>query len=544
MDKRAVLYARCSGDDRGKDGRNLEGQLDLARQYAISKGYEIVEEIAEDDRGASGAAFELEGLNRVREMAAAGDFDVLVPREIDRLSRNLAKQLIVEEELRRAGVGIEYALAEYPDTPEGRLSKHIRATIAEYEREKIMERMNRGRYLTVKAGNVITHGLGPYGYRVEEKDGKRTLVIDEAEAQIVRAIFIWYVWGDGNGDGPLGAYAIAQRLEGVPTRADMVTTNHYNKKRGVGQWAKTTLCKMIGNETYAGTWYYRKRGNNGKPNPANEWIAVSVPAIVSRELWEAAQLRVLANRHKAHNGGERHEYLMSGHLACGDCGSAMCRRTGHDPRTGKAYRYYSCRSRIRDNAHWNLDCELPIVPADPVDEAVWDWVKSFLSDPAELAAALDSHRAKQERRIRPLADRVLVIDDLLADNRRQLGRLLDLYIAGDFSKEMLSDRKARLETTIAGLDRERAALAAQLEEKSLAPEQILDIQTFAEKVRQGMEGADADFALRRRIIERLQVEGTLTVEDGEFLLYVRCLLGAVEVPRLPIAYTKSRRGAA
>ena len=39
MTKRAVLYARVSGDDRGNDGRNLAGKLELAREYAMSKGY-------------------------------------------------------------------------------------------------------------------------------------------------------------------------------------------------------------------------------------------------------------------------------------------------------------------------------------------------------------------------------------------------------------------------------------------------------------------------------------------------------------------------
>ena len=102
--KRAVLYARVSGDDRGNDGRNLTGQLDMCREHALKREWDIVAELAEDDRGASGASFELPQLDRVREMAQAGDFDVLVVREIDRLSRNLAKQLIVEEELRRAGL--------------------------------------------------------------------------------------------------------------------------------------------------------------------------------------------------------------------------------------------------------------------------------------------------------------------------------------------------------------------------------------------------------------------------------------------------------
>jgi len=84
--KRAVLYARVSGDDRGKEGRNLAGQLATGRKYAQEHGYVIVEELSEDDRGASGAEIDLPELNQIREMAEAGDFDVLVVREIDRLS--------------------------------------------------------------------------------------------------------------------------------------------------------------------------------------------------------------------------------------------------------------------------------------------------------------------------------------------------------------------------------------------------------------------------------------------------------------------------
>ena len=54
MNKRAVLYARVSSDDRGKDGRNLAGQLEMCRDYAVENGWQIVAELSEDDRGASG----------------------------------------------------------------------------------------------------------------------------------------------------------------------------------------------------------------------------------------------------------------------------------------------------------------------------------------------------------------------------------------------------------------------------------------------------------------------------------------------------------
>ena len=193
MNSRAVTYARVSGDDRVKDGRNLSGQLDICREHALKKGYMIVAELSEDDRGASGVSFELPALNQALEMAKNGEFDVLVVREIDRFARSLAKQLIIEQEFRRYGVQIEYVMGEYPDTPEGSLNKNIKAVIAEYERLKINERMIRGRRQKIKAGNVIIHGKPPYGYRLEEIDGKSKLVVNEDEAQIVKMIYHMYL---------------------------------------------------------------------------------------------------------------------------------------------------------------------------------------------------------------------------------------------------------------------------------------------------------------------------------------------------------------
>ena len=169
----------------------------MCRDYVTAQGYQIVAELADDDRGASGASFELPRLNHIRDLAAAGGFDVLVVREIDRLSRSLAKQLIVEEELKPNGVLIEYVLAVYEDTPEGNLMKHIRATIAEYEREKIKERIVRGRVLKVKSGSVLVYSRPPYGYRVIQQNGKWVLEIDEKEAPVVRTMFAWYTGSAG-----------------------------------------------------------------------------------------------------------------------------------------------------------------------------------------------------------------------------------------------------------------------------------------------------------------------------------------------------------
>lgn len=83
MTKRAILYARVSKDDRAKEGRNLEGQLTMCRDYARDKGWPVVAEFAEDDRGARSAELDLPKLNQIREMAQAGAFDILVTRKLD-----------------------------------------------------------------------------------------------------------------------------------------------------------------------------------------------------------------------------------------------------------------------------------------------------------------------------------------------------------------------------------------------------------------------------------------------------------------------------
>ena len=505
---RAVLYARVSGDDRGKDGRNITGQLEMCRNHALKRSWRVVAELAEDDKGASGAAFELPQLSQALEMAQERDFDVLVVREVDRLSRNLAKQLIVEEELKRAGVQIEYALAEYPDTPEGRLNKHIRATIAEYEREKINERMIRGRRQKVKAGSIVCCPHPAYGYRKSEVEGKTTLVIHEEEARIVRLIFELYVVGDGE-RGPISIRKIAQKLTEmhVPTRAD---TSAIRKKRGYGKWVPSTIGSMLRNETYAGIWHWGS-------DPATR-LSVDVPAIVSREMWEAAQVKRKTNKQWAKRN-TKYEYLMGRRVYCGECGLKMTSR----PNTG-GNRYYVCPAS-KDPTNIGRECSAPNFRADHTDAVVWDWIKSFLTDPDALAAGLQEVSQARERENAPLRDRLAVVDDLIADSQGQLERLLDLYLSGDFPKEALTDRKARLEKTISALEQERTGLVAQLETQVLSAEQIQSIQEFAAKVGENLEAMDADFDARRRIIEELDVWATLAVEDEQKVVYARCIIG-------------------
>ena len=318
-------------------------------------------------------------------------------------------------------------MGEYLDTPEGNLNKHIRATIAEFEREKIKERMTRGRRNVVKGGRILIQKRPPYGYRTvtEEHNGKKVVVgleVHEPEARIIRFIFQWYTVSDESGD-LLSTYDIADKLTGmnVPTWADVHSENGTtvgNRKRGFGDWSPATISKILKNPTYAGTWIYGKRGAHGVRNPAESLISVQVPPIIPAVILEKAQTQLKKNTITAKRNADHDRYLMRFALQC-CCGyGAVCRATVVDR---KPYLYYFCITSNRGVAH--SYCGLPQFRADHIDALVWDWLKDWFKDPADLRRKLEAYKAEQDKINAPILALLKTNDDLIADNQAQLGRI-------------------------------------------------------------------------------------------------------------------------
>jgi hypothetical protein len=187
------------------------------------------------------------------------------------------------------------------------------------------------------------------------------------------------------------------------------------------------------------------------------------------------------------------------------------------------YLYYHCPSMEFDMVKGK--CNTPHFRADHVDMLVWEWLKSWLRNPDDLECKLRAYKAEREKVNAPILTFLDTNETLLQENQAQLKRLLDLYLAGDFEKDMLLERKKRLEDTITKLEQEHQRLAAQLEQNSLGDNEIEEIITFAHKLSQGLEKADASFEARRHIIELLDVRVVLTVEDGEKIVYATFILG-------------------
>lgn len=515
MSKRAILYARTSGDDGKNATSSIDGQLDLCREYANGQGWRVVRELSEDERGVSGARFDAPALNCALELAQSGEFDVLVVRDMDRFARKLAKQLVIEEQFRRAGVDVVYVLEEYADSPEGRLSKHIRATIAEYEREKIKERTLRGRRRSAKRGNVILGGNGaPYGYRKVEKDGRVTLEIVEDEAAIVSMIFDWYT-REG-----LSVRGVVRRLTsmGIPTPADKEGKKN-PKKRGFGEWSVSGVNYILRREAYTGTWWYgRYNPHMHLHNPKEHCIAVTVPAIIDNKTWQLAEKRRAQNKAMAARN-TRHDYLLRALLRCGRCGSAITAQAMSTP-NGRPNLYYRC-SAFGDKIR-RQSCDMRHFRADAVDRVVWEWVKSIFSNPGAIRHNAELYRAKQAELKKPIHDQLSVTDQLLKQNRQELENALGLYLKGGILQEMLLNEKERLEARIKALETERSELISELEADTITDEQIASLEAFAGEVGEGLTEGDDNFSTRRRLIEWLGLKGKLLDVDGVQMVKVDC----------------------
>jgi len=536
MTKRAVLYARVSGDDRHTEGRNLEGQLEACRQYALERGYAIVEELAEDVRGASGIDMGLAQLNRLLDMAQADQFDVLVVREVDRLARDMGKLYVIENRLKLCGVAVEYARGQYTDDVWGVSRKGLDALVAQIQWYDITQRLQRGRRQSVKAGNVNVGAHPPYGYQVAEQDGRRVLEVYEAEAAIVRLIYAWYV--DGSADeGPMTIYRVRERLDQIGAPTYSLRGKGAGRRREAGRlrhWTRSTVYQILTNETYAGTWYYGKTRTEKRivagqekevtvTNPRESWLAVEVPAIVTREQWDAAQEQLERNRRRSPR--KKYAYLLSGRVVCGLCDHKVA-GSGLSSPGGRTYTYYRCPAS-KNPEDYRASCSLPAFDSSAVDAAVWAWLQGWLVDPEQLQDGLEEHRNGDPDRLQLVRDQLARLDREMARTREDRELILDLYVAREFSRAELLQRVRRLEDLLAAQEARQRELQAVVDADQANRDRVRTLQQFADRVRSTLSVAEADFATRERLVNELDLEVTLRTVGEECEIWITRLLGEV-----------------
>jgi len=267
----AALYARVSTEKQEKD-ETIASQLDALHRAATEGGYEVAPEHIFVDAHHSGARLDRPALDKLRDLAAEGMFEAVLVYSPDRLARQYAHQVIVIEELSRAGCHVVFLNHAFGQSPEEQMLLQIQGVFAEYERALIKERLRRGRLFAARQGRAAW-GNPPYGYTYIPKTDTtpQQLMVQEAEAEIVRQMYRWLI------EEELSSYAIEKRLvtQRVPTRA--------GNKRG---WCQSTVIGILRNPLYKGEGYYNRSCRAVSSRPARRRAEASrAPRHRSRASW-------------------------------------------------------------------------------------------------------------------------------------------------------------------------------------------------------------------------------------------------------------------
>src|SRR3954451_22697310 len=505
-----AIYARVSSDQQTAD-KTIASQLAALEARLAREGLRVAPEHRFLDEGYSGATLVRPALERLRDAAAAGALDRVYVHSPDRLARRYAYQVLLMDELRRAGVEIVFLNRAIGLSPEDDLLLQVQGMVAEYERAKILERSRRGKRHAAREGTVSVLSGAPYGYRyIGKRDGGgcARYRIDEEEARIVRLIFGWV----GRDRVSIGEVCRRLQRQGYLTRG------------GKRAWDRTTVWGILKNPAYAGAAAFGKtrvgpravrlragRGGSEQPRrayrvygvPPAEWLRVPVPALIDGGLFEAVREQLEENRRRNRQGARGQRYLLQGLLVCRRCGYAYYGKAISLPAAkGKprAYAYYRCCGSDAHRFGGQRVCSNAQVRADRLDAAGWHQVERLLRDPARIATEYE-RRLDEARRRGSDGPELDVVEAQIAKLRRAMARLIDGYADGLIDKAEFEPRITGLRQRIKGWEEQAASLRDEAALRGTLSLIIGRLEDFAQRVRGRM--AEVDWSLQRDLIRTL-----------------------------------------
>ena len=325
---RAVIYARYSSAN--QRDCSIEQQVAKCRELAARLGLTVID--VYEDRAISGKTDRRPNFQRMMKDADLRQFDVVLAWKSNRMGRNMLQAMTNEERLRDNGIRTVYAEEDFDDTAAGRFALRNMMNVNQFYSENMAEDITRG--LMDNASKCLSNGSLPLGYKPGDD---RHVVLDEAEAAIVQEIFTRVSCYE-----PFIDIARDLNRRGIKT------------KKG-SEWGRSSFHTICRNERYRGIYIYRDVRIEG-----------GMPRIVSDELFYKVQevLKVKKNPQGRRKRSGYEEYLLTGKLFCGHCGSPMTGIAGTS-KTGAMHYYYTCQKRRTDHS-----CDKKAVRRDQIERAV------------------------------------------------------------------------------------------------------------------------------------------------------------------------------
>jgi site-specific DNA recombinase len=285
------------------------------------------------DEGISAKTTNRPAFQRLMRDIELGRIDTVMFTELSRLSRSLKDFLNIFEFAQRHACDLVCLKTEIDTTsPYQGLVTKILIVFSEFEREMTSHRTAVNAYERSKRG-LANGGQVLLGYRRDKKH-KGRLLIEETEAEVVRAIFQTYA-----------------REKSIRRTTDRIKERFEGKSPRLKRITPGKIYSALNNKGYIGIRQINTHSKEGREEVPAAWAP-----IVTERLFQKAQTILKSNTVRYHRRGPEHYlYLLSGLLACGKCGQRLQGRSAYSS-NGK--RYYSHRSKCPEGGLDRIDAEM------------------------------------------------------------------------------------------------------------------------------------------------------------------------------------------
>lgn len=516
------------------DGYSLDAQRARMKAYADFNDFEIVGEY--EDAGKSGKSIEgrMQFTQMMEDVKTGKDnVSYILVFKLSRFGRNAADVLSTLQIMQDFGVNlicVEDGIDSSKDA--GKLMISVLSAVAEIERENIRVQTMEGRIQKAREGKW-NGGFAPYGYQLVNG----VLEINEEEAVAIRTIYDQYVNTD------IGSNGISKYLENHGIRK-------IQRQNGKNPLFDAHLVRLIlKNPVYCGKIAYGRRKTEKVHGTRNEYRLVEQDkfllvdglhkAIVSEEIWNAAQAKLIAQAKKyehVNKGKSERTHLLSGIVKCPICGVGMYgNKSIKHRKDGTKYKdffYYGCKHRSMQRGH-KCDYKKQI-REELLDDAVAEVIVKLVSNPnfAKMmqekinmkvdTTAIDQEITNYEKQLRQdyciKSKLIEEIDNLNPDDKHYIRRKSDL----DDRLYGMYDKIEELELQLIDARAKKTAIEAE----KITGDNIYKVLIYFDKLYFAMNDVE-----RRQLIEALIAEIQIYEErkdNGQWLKSIRFKLPIID----------------
>lgn len=367
--KKSAIYVRVSTTHQiDKDSLPLQknDMINYSKFILGIEEYEIFEDAGFSGKNTDRPAFQ-EMFKRIKQ----GEFSHLLVWKIDRISRNLLDFCSMYDELKRYNCTFISKNEQFDtSTAMGEAMLKIILVFAELERKLTGERVTS--VMLDRASKGLWNGAPiPLGYKWDKNI--KFPVIDDEEKNTVEIIYDTYLKSESS-----SAVTKLLNTSGIKTKKD-------------GRWTTKTICDVIRNPFYKGTYRYNYRvPGHGKIKDENEWIVIpnNHDAIINEKLWDECNkiMDLNANKNSARFRRTSKVHIFAGLLECGECNNSFYAKSDKTSLDGYTPSLYTCSGRYN-----HLGCGQKTIS----DTIIGNFTLNFISNMIKISKSKKKINAEE-----------------------------------------------------------------------------------------------------------------------------------------------------